>query len=84
MFKKQVQTLYSDESKDRAMLKQEILSLKELNQQISQDAINLTNALKGDRKKFLDAGMDEYLTKPINKEKLAEIFKTFLEPKETV
>lgn len=49
-FKKQVQSLYSDESKDRAMLKQEILSLKELNQQISQDAINLTNALKGEKK----------------------------------
>jgi DNA recombination protein RmuC len=49
-FKKQVQTLYHDESKDRAMLKQEILSLKELNQQISQDAIKLTNALKGEKK----------------------------------
>lgn len=49
-FKKQVHTLYSDESKDRAMLKQEILSLKDLNRQISQDAINLTNALKGEKK----------------------------------
>ena len=49
-FKKQINTLYSDESKDRAMLKQEIMSLKELNQQISQDAINLTNALKGEKK----------------------------------
>jgi DNA recombination protein RmuC len=49
-FKKQVNTLYSDESKDRAMLKQEILSLKDLNQQISKDAINLTNALKGEKK----------------------------------
>ena len=49
-FKKQINTLYNDESKDRAMLKQEIISLKELNQQISQDAINLTNALKGEKK----------------------------------
>ena len=49
-FKQQINTLYSDESKDRAMLKQEIISLKELNQQISQDAINLTNALKGEKK----------------------------------
>lgn len=49
-FKQQIHTLYSDESKDRAMLKQEIISLKELNQQISQDAINLTNALKGEKK----------------------------------
>jgi len=49
-FKKEINTLYNTESKDRAMLKQEIISLKELNQQISQDAINLTNALKGGNK----------------------------------
>lgn len=49
-FKQQINTLYTDESKERAMLKQEIISLKELNQQISQDAINLTNALKGEKK----------------------------------
>ncbi|CAA6811678.1 MAG: DNA recombination protein RmuC [uncultured Sulfurovum sp.] len=49
-FKTQINMLYSEESKDRAMLKQEIMSLKELNQQISQDAINLTNALKGENK----------------------------------
>ncbi len=49
-FKKQINSFYSDESKERAMLKQEIMSLKELNQQISQDAINLTNALKGEKK----------------------------------
>ncbi len=49
-FKKQINTLYNEESKDRAMLKQEIMSLKELNQKISQDAINLTNALKGEKK----------------------------------
>ncbi len=42
------------------------------------------NALKGDREKFLEAGMDEYLTKPINKEKLAQTFKEFLAPKESV
>ena len=42
------------------------------------------NALKGDREKFLEAGMDEYLTKPINKEKLALTFKEFLTPKENV
>ena len=49
-FKKEINILYNTESKDRAMLKQEIISLKELNQQISQDAINLTNALKGGNK----------------------------------
>ena len=31
------------------------------------------NALKGDREKFLAAGMDEYLSKPINKERLSEV-----------
>ncbi|RLA82451.1 MAG: hypothetical protein DRG78_07185 [Epsilonproteobacteria bacterium] len=36
------------------------------------------NALKGDRERFLDAGMDEYLTKPVNKKKLAEILAKFL------
>ena len=36
------------------------------------------NALKGDRERFLSAGMDEYLTKPLNKKKLAEILSKFL------
>jgi len=31
------------------------------------------NALKGDRERFLEAGMDEYLTKPINKERLNKV-----------
>ena len=31
------------------------------------------NALKGDREKFLSSGMDEYLTKPLNKNKLVII-----------
>ncbi len=49
-FKKQVAQTYDTESQDRAVLKNEINSLKELNQKISQDAINLTNALKGKNK----------------------------------
>ena len=36
------------------------------------------NALKGDREKFLSAGMDEYLTKPINKHKFADILSKFI------
>jgi len=36
------------------------------------------NALKGDRERFLSAGMDEYLTKPINKKRLAKTLKIFL------
>ncbi|MBD3791774.1 MAG: DNA recombination protein RmuC [Campylobacterales bacterium] len=50
-FKKQVADTYNAESSDRAVLKNEIHSLKELNQKISQDAINLTKALKGESKK---------------------------------
>ena len=49
-FKKQVADTYNVESQDRAVLKNEIQSLKELNEKISKDAINLTNALKGDSK----------------------------------
>ena len=40
------------------------------------------NALKGDREKFLDAGMDEYLTKPVSKDKLALVFDKFLKEEE--
>ena len=36
------------------------------------------NALKGDRERFLEAGLDEYLTKPLNKKKLSEILEKFL------
>jgi DNA recombination protein RmuC len=49
-FKKQVADTYNAESQDRAILKNEIHSLKELNEKISKDAINLTNALKGENK----------------------------------
>ncbi len=49
-FKKQVADTYNAESQDRAVLKNEINSLKELNEKISKDAINLTNALKGENK----------------------------------
>jgi DNA recombination protein RmuC len=49
-FKRKVEDVYDKEAKDRVMLKHELQSLKELNQKISQDAINLTNALKGENK----------------------------------
>ncbi len=38
------------------------------------------NALKGDRERFMNAGMDEYLTKPVNKTQLLEIFTKFMTP----
>ena len=36
------------------------------------------NALKGDRAKFLESGMDEYLTKPIEMDKLVKTMSIFL------
>ena len=35
------------------------------------------HALSGDRQKCLDAGMDEYVTKPVNRDKLARILEKF-------
>ncbi len=49
-FKKQVADTYNAESRERAVLKNEILSLKQLNEKISKEAVNLTNALKGESK----------------------------------
>jgi len=49
-FRKKVEDVYDKESKERNSLLHEIGSLKSLNQQMSQDAVNLTNALKGDSK----------------------------------
>ncbi len=49
-FKKQVTDQYVKEGQERASLKTEILGLKELNQQITQEAAALTKALKGDNK----------------------------------
>lgn len=36
------------------------------------------NAIKGDRERFLAAGMDDYLTKPIEKEKLLAVLNHYL------
>jgi DNA recombination protein RmuC len=49
-FHRWIANYYENESKERFSLKREIESLKELNKKISQDAINLTNALKYDNK----------------------------------
>ena len=50
-FKKKVEDVYEKESKDRNSLYHEIKHLKDLNNQLSKDANNLTNALKSDPKK---------------------------------
>lgn len=49
-FKKQIQTHYESESKERHTLKFEIAGLQQMNQNLAQEAINLTNALKGNNK----------------------------------
>jgi len=49
-FKKKVEDVYDKEAKDRNMLSAELKALKELNQKMSQDAQNLTTALKGENK----------------------------------
>lgn len=49
-FRKKVEDVYDRESKDRISLVKEIEHLKDLNQQISEDAVNLTTALQGQTK----------------------------------
>ena len=49
-FKKKIEDVYDKETKDRLSLYHEIKNLKTLNEQMSQDAINLTRALKGESK----------------------------------
>lgn len=49
-FKKQVNDNFSQESRERHTLVHEINNLKHLNEQMAQEAINLTQALKGDNK----------------------------------
>jgi len=50
-FKQQVENVYIKEAKERFSLGQKVEDLVKLNHKISQDAVNLTNALKGDVKK---------------------------------
>ena len=42
------------------------------------------NAIKGDKEKFLDLGMDYYLSKPISVAKLKELFTIYLLNKLTI
>lgn len=49
-FEKKVEETYDKESKQRFSLEREIRNLTDLNQQISKEANNLTNALKGQAK----------------------------------
>lgn len=49
-FKKQVQDSFGEEAKERHTLTYEIRNLQQLNQQMTKEASNLTNALKGNNK----------------------------------
>ena len=49
-FEKKVEETYDKESKERYSLAKEIENLQKLNTRISEEAVNLTNALKGDNK----------------------------------
>lgn len=49
-FSKQTTERFIEENKERAVLHNELSRLRELNEQITQDAKNLTNALKGENK----------------------------------
>jgi len=49
-FKKQINDVYIRETQERSMLQSEIKQIKEINLQMSKEANNLTNALKGESK----------------------------------
>lgn len=49
-FKQRVESVYDHEAKDRISLREEIVSLRRDTQQMNQEALNLTRALKGDHK----------------------------------
>lgn len=49
-FEKQVRESYQQEGKERSALAQQIKHLEALNRQIAEDAVNLTQALKGESK----------------------------------
>ena len=49
-FSTQAKEQFNTQSKDTFLLKDELLRLKEMNSQLSQDALNLTKALKGENK----------------------------------
>ncbi len=48
--KQEINEIYRNDSRERLSLKHEIVQLRDLNQQVNQEAINLTKALKSDTK----------------------------------
>lgn len=55
-FEEQIERRFLEETRDRISLKEEIKGLKDLNQQLSSEANNLADALRGDNKKQGDWG----------------------------
>ena len=55
-FEDGIEKRFLEETRDRVSLKKEIEQLRDLNQQLSEDATNLANALKGDNKSAGDWG----------------------------
>ena len=49
-FRRKVDDVYVQEARERATLKKEIETLRDLNRQMGREAVNLTRALKGDKK----------------------------------
>ncbi len=49
-FKQRVESVYQNETKDRISLREEIVSLRRDTAKMNQEALNLTRALKGDKK----------------------------------
>ncbi|MGZ8227059.1 MAG: DNA recombination protein RmuC [Methylococcaceae bacterium] len=49
-FRRRIETVYDNENKDRISLREEIVSLRRDTAQMNQEALNLTRALKGDKK----------------------------------
>jgi len=55
-FEKKVEDTHKESIEKQSALRQQIIGLKELNEQMSKDAVNLTRALKGDSKTQGDWG----------------------------
>lgn len=49
-FRERLETLHREESRERSVLQQELDQLRRLNQQLSNDAVNLSEALRGKNK----------------------------------
>ncbi len=81
-FQEKVEQFYINENKERFSLVKEISALKNLNERIAQDAVNLTNALKGDNK--LQGNWGEFIlekvleTSGLKKDREYEIQKEYL------